>query len=101
MRVGSTILHLLPHSEFTVDGSQFRVRGPRSDVAKSEEGVPSEAGDIWLASAGVPARQLRLQAPSDIGGSGGVPRLATAWETEARSVRAFVARIVNTVGPGP
>ncbi len=23
------------------------------DVAKSEEGVPSEAGDIWFASAGV------------------------------------------------
>ena len=101
MRVGSTIPHLLPHRGFTVDGSQFRVRGPTSDVAKSEEGVPSEAGDIWLALAGVPPRQQPLQVPSDIGGSGGVPRRATAWETEARSVAFLFARIVNTEGPGP
>ncbi|KRT70896.1 MAG: hypothetical protein XU15_C0002G0047 [candidate division NC10 bacterium CSP1-5] len=32
-------------------------------------------------------RQEHLKAPSDIGGSGGVPRQATARETEARSVR--------------
>jgi len=56
----------------------------------------------------LPSRQPRpcllkqhLQAPSDIAGSGGVPRQATVWETEARSVPAFVARIVNTEGPGP
>ncbi len=46
-------------------------------------------------------QQQRPQASSDIGGSGGVPRRATAWETEARSVPAFLARIVNTEGPGP
>ncbi len=72
-----------------------------SDVAKGEERVPSEAGDIWLALAGVPPRQQPLQVPSDIGGSGGAPRRATAWETEARSVPDFLARIVNTEGPGP
>jgi len=54
-----------------------------------------------LGSARVLPRQQRLQAPSDIGGSGGVPRRATAWETEARSVPEFVARIVNTEGPRP
>ena len=43
----------------------------------------------------------RPQAPSDIGGSGGVPRQATAWETEARSVVFLFARIVNTEGPRP
>jgi hypothetical protein len=42
-----------------------------------------------------------LQAPSDIGGSGGAPRRATARETEARSVPSFVAGIVNTEGPRP
>ena len=57
--------------------------------------------ETGLRLAGVPLRQQHLQAPSDIGGSGGVPRWATAWETEARSVPAFVARIVNTEGPGP
>ena len=48
-----------------------------------------------------PPRHQRLQAPSDIGGSGGVPRQATAWETEARSVPGLFARSVNTEGPGP
>ena len=57
--------------------------------------------DTGLHLAGVPPRRQDLQAPSDIGGSGGAPRRATAWETEARSVPAFVARIVNTAGPGP
>ncbi len=46
-----------------------------------------------------PARERRRQATSDIAGSGGAPRLATAWETEARSVPMFFARIVNTEGP--
>jgi len=44
-------------------------------------------------------RKKHLQAPSDIAGSGGAPRLATGWETEARSVPHLVARIVNTEGP--
>ena len=48
-----------------------------------------------------PLRQQCLQAPSDMGGSGGAPRQATAWETEARSVLLGVARSVNTEGPGP
>jgi len=54
-----------------------------------------------LRAAGVPPRQQHLQVPSDIAGSGGVPRQATAWETEARSVPGFFARIVNTEGPRP
>jgi len=41
------------------------------------------------------------QVPSDIGGSGGAPRRATAGETEARSVPGCFARSVNTEGPGP
>src|SRR3990170_6994509 len=43
-------------SEFIVHSSRSgpNVRSPTSDVAKSEEGVPSEAGTIWLASAGGP-----------------------------------------------
>ncbi|MEE9182148.1 MAG: hypothetical protein V3U33_06265 [candidate division NC10 bacterium] len=44
-------------------------------------------------------RRQRVQARSDIDGSGGAPRLATAWETEARSVPTGLARIVNTEGP--
>ena len=40
-----------------------------------------------------------LQAPSDIAGSGGAPRQATAWDTEARSVAFLFAGIVNTEGP--
>jgi len=51
--------------------------------------------------AGVPFRHQRLQAPSDMGGSGGDPRRAAAWETEARSVPGFFARIVNTEGLRP
>ena len=46
------------------------------------------------------SRSQRLQAASDIGGSGGVPRQATTWETEARSVPGLFAGIVNTEGPG-
>ena len=42
-----------------------------------------------------------LRAPSDIAGSGGAPRQATAWETEARSMRVFFAGSVNTEGPRP
>ena len=41
-----------------------------------------------------------LQGPSDLAGSGGVPRQATAGETEARSMPGFFAGIVNTEGPG-
>src|SRR3990172_5094633 len=69
---------LVQGSWFRVRGSRRRVRCPMSDVAKGEERVPSEAGDIWLALAGVPPRQQPLQVPSDIGGSGGAPRRATA-----------------------
>ncbi len=47
------------------------------------------------------SRSQHLQAASDIAGSGGAPRQATAWETEARSVSVFFARIVNTEGPRP
>src|SRR3989304_348242 len=65
---------LVQGSWFRVRGSRRRVRCPMSDVAKGEERVPSEAGDIWLALAGVPPRQQPLQVPSDIGGSGGGPR---------------------------
>ncbi len=49
----------------------------------------------------LPGWKQRLQAPSDIAGSGGAPRQATAWETEARSVAFLSARIVNTEGPRP
>jgi len=42
-----------------------------------------------------------LQVPRDIAGSGGAPRRATAWETEARSVPGFFAGIVNTEEPRP
>jgi len=41
-----------------------------------------------------------LQASSDIAGRGGTPRLATAWDTEARSVPIARARSVNTEAPG-
>ena len=92
----------------TVDrwGSGVTVNPNRSlfiglPYAKGEEGVASKAGDIWLASAAVSPRQQRLQAPSDIGGSGGAPRRATAGQTEARSVADSLARIVNTEGPRP
>ncbi len=40
---------MVQSSRFTVHGSQSNVRCPMADVAKSEEGVPSEAGAIWLA----------------------------------------------------
>ncbi len=76
----------------------------------------SEDRNIWLASgphgeangSGARSEPVRepflprlqhLQAPSDIAGSGGAPRLATAWETEARSVPMVFARSVNTEGP--
>jgi len=42
-----------------------------------------------------------LQAPSDIAGSGGAPRPATAWEAEARAMPGVLAGIVNTEGPRP
>jgi hypothetical protein len=72
-----------------------------SDVAQSKQGVPSEVGDIWLAPGRAPAPPL---APAPAGrerhaGSGGAPRLATAWDTEARSVLMRFARSVNTEGP--
>ncbi len=56
---------MVQSSQFTVYGSQSKVRCPMADVAKSEEGVPSEAGNIWFASAGVPPPtwQQALQAP--------------------------------------
>ena len=60
---------------------------------------PQEPG-LLRTGHGVPPPQQHLQASSDIGGSGGVPRRATARETEARSAPAFLARIVNTEGPG-
>jgi|GEM_PF-3487863 len=47
------------------------------------------------------SRGQHLQAASDLAGSGGAPRWATVWDTEARSVPAFLARIVNTEGPRP
>ena len=47
------------------------------------------------------SRGQHLQAASDLAGSGGAPRRATAWETEARSVLEFAALIVNTEGPRP
>jgi len=49
----------------------------------------------------VPLRHKHLQAPSDMGGSGGAPRRATAWEAEARAVPMCFARSVNTEGPRP
>src|SRR3989304_6788488 len=60
-------------------------------------------GPAPLASRRDPSCFLRqhLQGPSDIAGSGGAPRQATAWETEARSVPGFLAGIVNTEGPRP
>jgi len=64
-------------------------------------GVRCWVSGNWFAHDRVPHPQKHLQAPSDIGGSGGVPRRATVWETEARSVLAFIAQIVNTEGPMP
>ena len=46
-------------------------------------------------------KEQHLQAPSDLAGSGGAPRRATAWETEGRSVAFRFAGIVNTEGPRP
>jgi hypothetical protein len=45
---------------------------------KSKEGVSSKEGDNQVLC---PPGHQRLQATSDIAGSGGAPRLATAWET--------------------
>jgi hypothetical protein len=67
------------------------------DRNQTRGGGPSKEGDNQVLCPG----HQRLQAPSDIAGSGGDPRLATAWETEARSVLIFFARSVNTEGPRP
>ncbi len=56
---------------------------------------------LWVPFMGRLDRRKHLQVPSDIAGSGGVPRLAVAWETEARSVPYFHAWSVNTEGPRP
>src|SRR3989304_3866695 len=78
---------LVQGSWFRVRGSRRRVRCPMSDVAKGEERVPSEAGDIWLALAGVPPRQQPLQVPSDIGGSGGARGVASPISLGAEGER--------------
>ncbi len=76
--------------------------------AGSRPSSPRPPEDTRLSSCFV-IRQHVL-GPSDIAGpkdsgllrrSGGAPRRATAWETEARSVPNILARIVNTEGPRP
>jgi len=64
---------------------------------------PSRGRAVALArdSPFLPFSGRHVWAPSDIAGSGGAPRQATTRETEARSVPEFLARIVNTEGPGP
>jgi hypothetical protein len=70
---------------------------PQTRFRRVQAQLPSPSrGDTRLACS-----EQHLQAPSDIGGSGGAPRQATAWETEARSVAFSFAGIVNTEGPGP
>jgi len=59
---------------------------------------PSRRHPILLANL---VRRQHLEGPSDLAGSGGAPRQATGWETEARSVPHLSARIVNTEGPRP
>ena len=71
---------------------------PRSEplIIQPRKGRPADPRFPLL-----PFSRRHLQAPSDIAGSGGAPRRAAAWETEARSVPATLARIVNTEGPRP
>ena len=72
-----------------------------SGVAKGEEGERIHPFLAWAPILRLVQRTQHVQALSDIAGSGGVPRQAAARETEARSVPAFIARIVNTEGPRP
>ncbi len=60
-----------------VRGPKPNVQRPKSDVAKSEEGVPSEAADIWLASAGSRRRS---------GAQAGVARLGKSRRLSMRNV---------------
>src|SRR3990172_1740848 len=64
MLVGSTILYLLPHSEFTVNGSQFRVRGrccTRTSKLRNFPSIPlsSDFGEPSRAVIGRRPRPLR------------------------------------------
>ncbi len=68
-------------------------RGPRGEANTWRHTRTGEGSKSSL------LRQQHLQVSSDIAGSGGAPRLATTWETEARSVLIVFARIVNTEGP--
>jgi hypothetical protein len=75
----------------TVDRSPLGVRGPMSDVAKGEEGVPSEAGDIWLASAG---KKSNAFGPALRASRGDPERRLTAWVPPcSRSLQRSPARI--------
>ena len=89
------------------DGHPHLRFAPAAGPRPAANQVPPGPGPSPLALPKLPtfAREFcflrqRLQAASDIGGSGGVPRQATTWETEARSVPLLFARIVNTEGPG-
>ncbi|MEE8242502.1 MAG: hypothetical protein V3R61_03360, partial [candidate division NC10 bacterium] len=83
------------------------LRSPKAFGAANQ--VPPSPGPAPLALPKRPhsAEELyfvlrqHLQASTDIAGSGGAPRLATAWDTEARSVPIVCARSVNTEGPRP
>jgi hypothetical protein len=97
------------------NGSCRRPPHPSSETSRT---IPSRNKERWRNSPPggwapglrhpLPPRQPRpcllrqhLQGPSDIAASGGAPRQATAWETEARSVAFLFAEIVNTEGPRP
>ncbi len=57
-----------------------------SDVAKSEEGVPSEAGDIWLASPKESGVLRTGRGPARSAAQAGVARLGKSQRLSVRNV---------------
>ncbi len=74
--------------------TQTRFRRVQAHLPSPFRGTPDPPREFYF-------RRQHVHAPSDIAGSGGAPRLAAAWETEARSVPDLLAGIVNTEGPRP
>jgi hypothetical protein len=88
----------------TGDREHFGFRNSHFEFVSPTSGPHREANGWRDTGTGEGTRSIlprhqRLEAPSDIDESGGAPRQATAWETEARFVPMFLARIVNTEGP--
>ncbi len=76
--------------------------GPRPDANQipPSSGFAPLAGSAWGGKTALSTKTAPA-GPERHAGSGGAPRQAAGWETEARSVPLFVARSVNTEGPRP